>query len=721
MPGRVGPARRGWVGWNQFPKAAYLLAPGFQNGNDGGSNGTAISTANSGGASGDAWSTVTIGGTSTLTYSNTHAAHGTLSAAFQLAASTVTSLNTTKPGTTTQHWFEFYFWAAANPAATTTLYTALNGASVAATVALSTTGKLLLAPSSGTTVYTFTDSVTLNAWNRVEGFIVNSTGTGTMQARLYSGDSVTVVEDSGAQSTTSTLAQCTNHTFGQAAAAAGTTLQFWLDDCGVSTTGWLGPNLLANNPPVPARTTPVGPTVRGTFAAGTSATITCGSFTPTADSVLVAITWGDSVAGVASSATITDSLDGGWELVLLRNFATAGTNGYLQMWTRAVGLYPQPMAVTVTDSNGTRNHGGWVEEWTSVDTNRPTGAQEFRDGTSAQGDPQTVTLATATANSWVIGGMSNYDTSSFAAGASTTVTNQQSVSTFSGGCSARATTGAGAAGTSVSLTLSRAGTLSDWHLFAVELRGAPVITKLPTVRCTGLPAMSTASETTHVVPLPSQPAAWLPGDLCLIPATSRASGGGFGTTPTGWTPVVATFDALSSASSHMVCYGRILQAGDTDPTLTFTSGRMAAQSVAVRDHGLSGIGDLTGAVVAFTTGAGSAQAGIDAPSVTPPDASSLLLTFHGAGHPTTSAVYWVTAPPGESEVADLCTQVDGSTNSGVEVCSLSLTSAAATGTQTATATASVNGMGVAVAVKSQAAPPAPTWEPVVVSQYSGFF
>jgi hypothetical protein len=204
----------------------------------------------------------------------------------------------------------------------------------------------------------------------------------------------------------------------------------------------------------------------------------------------------------------------------------------------------------------------------------------------------------------------------------------------------------------------------------------------------------------------------------LIFGTSRSSTGGLGAAPTGWTALRASFDASSSASSHMALYGRILQAGDTDPTVTATSGRIACIFAAVMNHGLTAITDL----VTATDINGVQSASITAPSVTPSDATSLLLTGHGWGDPTTANLALTATPPsGMTEVNDVSTSDAAQTDTGVEVASLNLPDGSATGVRTATCSASVNGMGISVAVKSSAAPAAPGRAPQVTSQYTGFF
>jgi PhoD-like phosphatase len=226
-----------------------------------------------------------------------------------------------------------------------------------------------------------------------------------------------------------------------------------------------------------------------------------------------------------------------------------------------------------------------------------------------------------------------------------------------------------------------------------------------TVRSVGADALSTGSVTSILVPLPSDPVAWQPGDLVLIPATSRASGGGLGAAPTGWSAIVANFESGSNASGHMALYGRIMQAGDTAPTITLASGRVAAKSIAVKDHGLANLGEV---IPTNDNNGASASANIVAPSVTPPWASSLLLAFFGATHSTNGTTWQVNPPGGMTEVLDIATSVAAATNAGIAVASEVLSGTTASGTRTGTTASgtSVNATGISVTIR-----PSPTAAP----------
>src|SRR5258707_3093639 len=94
---------------------------------EGGTSGSAVSTANSGGASGNAFDSVTIGTGATVAYDNAHAAHGSL--ALQIAtAGTSAAANaqwSTSMGSQGTIWFRLYAYFTANPGVTTRLFRAI--------------------------------------------------------------------------------------------------------------------------------------------------------------------------------------------------------------------------------------------------------------------------------------------------------------------------------------------------------------------------------------------------------------------------------------------------------------------------------------------------------------------------------------------------------------------------------------------------------------------
>ncbi len=213
---------------------------------------------------------------------------------------------------------------------------------------------------------------------------------------------------------------------------------------------------------------------------------------------------------------------------------------------------------------------------------------------------------------------------------------------------------------------------------------------------------SAASDTSFPIAMPT---GWQPGDVVYIGIENRGTGAGV-TTPAGWTAVAPVFNPVGQTNTCQVVLRRVMQAGDADPlAITVVSGRIAAISVAA-------VGADTAAPEDSVTPSEAAQsAATNSPvanSVTPNGADDLLLTFFGAGDPTTANVAMTfTAPAGMTLVAQASTAQVGATDAGLMIASLALTSNAATATQTATITPSsgavaCNSQAVTLVVKSAA-------------------
>ena len=108
---------------------------------------------------------------------------------------------------------------------------------------LNTSGKLVVTySSSGTTFVTFTTSVSLNAWFRVEGFVVASATTGQVSASLYNtANSTTATETHTSAANLDTApGNPASYNFGIFSSAASIG-PFWMDDIALSSTGPVGP------------------------------------------------------------------------------------------------------------------------------------------------------------------------------------------------------------------------------------------------------------------------------------------------------------------------------------------------------------------------------------------------------------------------------------------------------------------------------------------------
>ena len=108
-------------------------------------------------------------------------------------------------------------------------------------VASVSSGKIVVSySSSGTTYVTFTSAITLNTWMRVEGIVTASATAGQVGASLYTGDSGTAVETHTSAATLNTASSDpTSVSFGDSN-AIGSLGPYWVDDVGLSSTGYLG-------------------------------------------------------------------------------------------------------------------------------------------------------------------------------------------------------------------------------------------------------------------------------------------------------------------------------------------------------------------------------------------------------------------------------------------------------------------------------------------------
>lgn len=209
---------------------------------EGVASGTTITAANSGGASGDAFNVVTTGSGATTASDNTHAMHGTVSAKIAVGAtSTTANLNwTTSVGTQSQIWFRTYLFATANPAAIIRMFAAITTSTLCGAVLITTTGALRWVNTAGTTILTTTNTIPLNAWCRVEGFLIGSATVGQVELKLFKvPDSIVATEILTSTANQNTNASPNDYRFGISAATTNAG-PYWLDDMALSTTGYLG-------------------------------------------------------------------------------------------------------------------------------------------------------------------------------------------------------------------------------------------------------------------------------------------------------------------------------------------------------------------------------------------------------------------------------------------------------------------------------------------------
>lgn len=174
---------------------------------EGGADGVTPTTADTG--SGDSLGVVTPGTVSTVKYSITHPAHGTLG--YKLANNTATAEIATigqldAGGGAASVFGSFYYLCDVTPISSLRVaQLRKNGGGVAGGIYHDTGNHLQVRHGSDAAAYTFTNAMTAGTVYRVEWeIVVNGTTSATLQVRMYVGDSTSVIEDSGAVAITAT-------------------------------------------------------------------------------------------------------------------------------------------------------------------------------------------------------------------------------------------------------------------------------------------------------------------------------------------------------------------------------------------------------------------------------------------------------------------------------------------------------------------------------------
>jgi hypothetical protein len=110
-----------------------------------------------------------------------------------------------------------------------------------AQINLATNGKLSMVDAANTKQATFTQSVPLNSWVRIEWTLVNSTTAGSLQVSMYLGDSTTPLE-SHTVNNINTGASFGSLQLGQVLTSAKAPGTLLIDDLAYGTAGPLGPS-----------------------------------------------------------------------------------------------------------------------------------------------------------------------------------------------------------------------------------------------------------------------------------------------------------------------------------------------------------------------------------------------------------------------------------------------------------------------------------------------
>jgi hypothetical protein len=198
----------------------------------------------------------------------------------------------------------------------------------------------------------------------------------------------------------------------------------------------------------------------------------------------------------------------------------------------------------------------------------------------------------------------------------------------------------------------------------------------------------------------SLPAGWQPGDTVFLYSQVTVAGSANTTAPAGWTKAVGDFTSAGSTSAHQAVWYRVMQAGDTAPSVAEPASRYAWSTVAVQGANTTTPLDVTPVT---DTNSGVAYPDVRAPSITPVTPGALLLTAHGVRNATNSATTLFSPPAGMTELGESTSNIASKSNAALEVDSLALTDTSATGTKTATAASSsgslINQCGSAIVVR----------------------
>jgi hypothetical protein len=222
-----------------------------------------------------------------------------------------------------------------------------------------------------------------------------------------------------------------------------------------------------------------------------------------------------------------------------------------------------------------------------------------------------------------------------------------------------------------------------------------------TISGTGLSTNSGTTATSLGLAVPAGASA---GNVAVA---SVAFGGGSGTTitsPAGWTLDMRQNNGIDHG---LAVYHKVIKSGDLSTTASWliSPGKNAAG--AMRTY--NGV-DTTAPLDVSSAGQtnSTASTSITAPSVTTASANAEVLTFHGQKLPLAKPSGIFTPPAGQTEVADVASQQDGTApyNVALEVTESQQTAAGATGAKAATSTQSATSVGITLALRP-AAPSAP--------------
>jgi len=210
-----------------------------------GTNGTALTTGNTAGSGENAFDVVSAGAGTTLAFSNTAVAHGTLAAQVATGGTAAGAYMgwSTSLGAQAVHYGRIYVNVSGTPAASDAFVQFQSGSGVFAGGLQLTTGRQVAIQLTSLAIQaTMSTVLAVGTWYRIEWKLVSSaSGAGQVTVSLYSGDAATATETYTSAATLTIGGAATDAVLvGWTGAHAGQPAVY-VDDVALSTTGPLGP------------------------------------------------------------------------------------------------------------------------------------------------------------------------------------------------------------------------------------------------------------------------------------------------------------------------------------------------------------------------------------------------------------------------------------------------------------------------------------------------
>lgn len=209
---------------------------------EGGTNGANVA-AGAGASTGDTnFDVVTRGSGATVAYDNTHPGRGSLGVKIATGATSVTAhvAWTTTIGTQTTVFIRALVYITGAPSANTRVINMVGSAASRGNILLNASGKFIFTNTAGTTLLT-SATLPVNSQFRLEAKWVGDASVGGWEYKIWNDPrDVGTPNDTNSSFTANTTGSADTYRFG-----VGTNLAnagpYWLDDVGVSTTGYIGP------------------------------------------------------------------------------------------------------------------------------------------------------------------------------------------------------------------------------------------------------------------------------------------------------------------------------------------------------------------------------------------------------------------------------------------------------------------------------------------------